>query len=297
MPRHDPPELDVIAILLAPMPFLALAGPPRRLALPRPVGLQPVVVQATPSAAAQRPEPPPRPVVAPPEPPRDTPEDSKHELGPSPFDPGFLPPTTGLRERPEGPGPDPRTLSLNRAKRTPSPSAPAPIARTNPRAPQPDAAHDLLILPQMPSFKCSDHGLQAVLNYLRSAQLFSPRTLHDTPEGLVYELSPDVFVHQIFVDGMAPAGGPCVLEATLRAFRAPSAPAFGPPARVTCFALELVGSRFGFVLETFKQRLHQIIYLRPEVHVSPHDPARLRERTTEQPTKLPACDMQEVDRG
>ncbi|MFO0745787.1 MAG: hypothetical protein U1F43_08945 [Myxococcota bacterium] len=299
---------DTAEFFLAFLPFLALPNPYGRLALPRPRQLarhaadvartpHEVAAHATvePARAGQTVETAPAPAPAP---------EDDDDLTPSPWDPGFDPPPGALGRRPQAQGPDPRSLSLNRKRPSgvmqavrPASQTAAPPPPSKPKPQSVEAAWDILILPQNPHFKAADQGVTAVLTYLRTAQMFTARARHDNPDGVVFDLTPEVFVHMIFVQGQAPPGAPAVREATLRVWPKPQPQTFGPAGKQACFALELIGCRYPQVLEAFKARLHQIVYLRPEVHVVPHDPARLRVAEPAPAQPIPAFDMQEVDRS
>ena len=65
------------------------------------------------------------------------------------------------------------------------------------------------------------------------------------------------------------------------------------PSRQAAFRLELVGARFERLAEAFVARLHQILYLRPQVIACAHDAGRLRGPATRATSKIPRFDLQE----
>lgn len=326
---------EVLAFFLKDLPFLALPGPVRHLALPGPRGRSPLtrvesVVARAPSAASTPastsataptsaaasprastparatadgfPTPPPlEPLQGLSPTAGTTAEDDALEA--SPWDPGFEPPKSAIGTDPNDLGPDPRMLSLNRPRKKgttlPSMRAAPPPPRPTPKkvGPPETPTHDFVIVPQNPTFRTAEQGVNAVLTYLRTAQFFGLRARRDLPDETVFELAPETFVHQIFAEGMAPDGPPSVLEATLRVSPKPRPVPFGPAGRTSCFSLALVGCRFAKVGEPFKARLQQIIYLRPEIFPVPHDPTRLRAPGAAPPAPIPAFDVQEVDRS
>ncbi|MCC6624190.1 MAG: hypothetical protein IT385_23265 [Deltaproteobacteria bacterium] len=332
MPSESPlPLEDVLAFFLKDLPFLALPGPPHHLALPGPRGHAPlarvesVVARAPaastlpPAAAAAHPHAAHPPTSTPrsttpdgfPAPPPLAPlhgmapgaatptGEDEGELAPSPWDPGFEPPKSAVGTDPNDLGPDPRMLSLNRPRRggtVPGMRAVSAPAKKKPGPPV-DPTHDFVIVPQNPTFRTAEQGVNAVLTYLRTAQFFGLRARRDLPDETVFELAPETFVHQIFGEGAAPDGPPSVLEATLRVSAKPRPVPFGPAGRTSCLCLTLVGCRFAKVGEPFKARLHQIVYMRPEIFPLPHDPARLRTTAGSAPASIPAFEVQEVDRG
>jgi len=322
--RESPlPLEDVAAFFLKGLPFLALPGPVRRAALPAPRGQPLARVQ---SVTMRAPEPTATPTAAPtatatpaparrdpdgfPTPPPLTPlqgfapgaptTEPDDALEPSPWDAGWEPPKSAVGTDPNDLGPDPRTLSLNRPRKKGTLPAmraappPPPPKRTGPPE---EPTHDFVIVPQNPTFRTAEQGVNAVLTYLRTAQFLGLRARRDGPDEVVFELAPEAFVHQIFAEGPAPDGPPSVLEGTLRVSPKPRPIPFGPPGRSACFVLTLVGCRFGKVLEPFTARLQQIIYLRPEVFSLPHDRARLRTSGAPSSAPIPAFEVQEIDRG
>ena len=188
----------------------------------------------------------------------------------------------------------------------PDPAPRAPVIRPRPpprpREPlvpagAPEAAHDLIVVPQSPSFRASTHGVMALVRFLQTSQLLAVRAQQDLPNGgLLLELSPDAFAHQLFFEGAAPTGAPVLIEAWLRTSPSPTPTRFGNPPRETCFALEILGCRFPALSEGMKARIHQILYLRPELVRVDHDATRL-ERQSPAPTRqpIPHCDVLEID--
>lgn len=154
--------------------------------------------------------------------------------------------------------------------------------------------HDFVIVPGNPAFRASEQGVKALITYLRTAQILAAKAQKITEQGTTIELLPDVFSHLAFMEGQAPQGLPSVLEGTV--WFGPKAVAlpYGDGTRMAAFRLELVGARFSRLAEAFVARMHQILYLRPEVLSAAHDPARLRgpaPKIAAEP--IPRFDMQE----
>lgn len=261
-------------------------GPPTLL-----LGYYPAVVDAPPET---------RPVEAP------TPLDVPLDLEPRSTMPPLPPPTPPTKsgdafaETPPPPGRprthpevqvDPRTVFKQRSR--PTRLEPRTAAPTLPLADQP--VTDLLIAPQLPSFRASEQGVKAVISYLRATQILTAKQQKTFPDGsTAIELLPDVFVHLAFTDeGGAPPGPPCIAEAYLWFGPKPAKLPFGPP-RESCFRLELVGVRYPRVSDAFVARLNSILYLRAEVHPVPHDPLRLRKPAVVVAAEpIPLFDVQE----
>lgn len=186
---------------------------------------------------------------------------------------------------------DPRTVFKQRGR--PTRLEPRAATPTLPLADQ--AVTDLMIVPQLPSFRASEQGIKAVINYLRATQILTAKQQKSFPDGSVaIELLPDVFVHLAFTDeGGAPPGAPCIAEASLW-FGPKQAPLPFGPTRESCFRLELVGVRYPRVSDAFVARLNSILYLRAEVHPVPHDPRRLRKPAAVVAAEpIPLFDVQE----
>jgi len=201
------------------------------------------------------------------------------------------PPAARPRLRPEIHA-DPRTVFKQRGREP---------TRLEPKAVTPSVriadgpVMDLLIVPQLPSFRASEQGVKAVVGYLRSTQILTAKGQKAGPDGsMTIELLPDVFVHLAFYDeGGAPPGPPCIAESRLWFGPKPVALPFGAD-RASCFRLELVGVRSSMVSPGFIARLNSILYLKAEVLAVPHDPTRLLRPTTVMAAEpIPLFDVQE----
>lgn len=201
------------------------------------------------------------------------------------------PPPGRPRTRPEVQV-DPRTVFKQK---------PRPSERLEPRLPTPSLAlsdqpiTDIVIVPQLPTFRASEQAVKSLLSYLRATQILVARfqkSYPDTATGI--ELLPDVFSHLAFTDeGSSPTGAPCIAEGYLWFGPKPMKLPFGP-ARESCFRLDLVGVRYPRVSDAFVARLNSMLYLRAEVHAVPHDPRRLRKPTVAVATEpIPLFDVQE----
>lgn len=205
---------------------------------------------------------------------------------------GETPPPPGRpRTRPEVQV-DPRTVFKQK---------PRPSDRLEPRPPSPSLAlsdqpiTDIVIVPQLATFRASEQAIKSLLSYLRATQILVARfqkSYPDTATGI--ELLPDVFSHLAFTDeGSSPTGAPCIAEGYLWFGPKPMKLPFGP-ARESCFRLDLVGVRYPRVSDAFVARLNSMLYLRAEVHAVPHDPRRLRKPTVAVATEpIPLFDVQE----
>ena len=206
------------------------------------------------------------------------------------------PPPPSSRPRPPEVHLDPRTAFRRggQASRVGTSRVQAPTRA--PEAASDGPIADLVIVPQMPTFRASEQGVKAVLGYLRNSQILAARAEKLSDEGVRIDLLPDAFSHLAFTEGQAPPGPPSIAEGTLWFGPKPLALAFGDPTRRTSFRLDLVGCRFPRLADAFLARLQQILYLRPEVIASPHDPARLRATTpTLAAQPIPHFDLQEFD--
>lgn len=201
------------------------------------------------------------------------------------------PPPGRPRTRPEVQV-DPRTVFKQK---------PRPSERLEPRAPTPSLAladqpiTDIVIVPQLATFRASEQAIKSLLSYLRATQILVARfqkSYPDTATGI--ELLPDVFSHLAFTDeGSSPTGAPCIAEGYLWFGPKPMKLPFGPT-RESCFRLDLVGVRYPRVSDAFVARLNSMLYLRAEVHAVPHDPRRLRKPTAAVATEpIPLFDVQE----
>lgn len=269
----------------SPQPSLATALPP--IEPPRPAR-SPAIAQSsppTPQAGVEMDEHTPRSTMPPPPPPTPLKARSNDAFSDSP------PPPGRPRTRPEVQV-DPRTVFKQK---------PRPSERLEPRAPTPSLQlsdqpiTDLVIVPQLPTFRASEQAIKALLSYLRATQILVARfqkSYPDTATGI--ELLPDVFSHLAFTDeGSAPSGPPCIAEGYLWFGPKPMKLPFGPE-RESCFRLDLVGVRYPRVSDAFIARLNSMLYLRAEVHAVPHEPRRLRRPTSAVATEpIPLFDVQE----
>jgi len=154
---------------------------------------------------------------------------------------------------------------------------------------------DLMVVPLLPSFRCSEQGVKALLGYLRSTQILTAKHQKAWPDSsMSIELLPDAFVHLAFFnEGGSPPGPPCIAEAHLWFGSKPVALPFGAD-RESCFRLELVGVRCAQVSDAFVARLNSILYLKAQVLAVPHDPKRLRKPTATMAAEpIPHFDVQE----
>ena len=157
------------------------------------------------------------------------------------------------------------------------------------------ATHDHTIIPTNPGFRVAEQGVKALVTYLRTSQILAAKKERTVGDATYIEFLPDVFAHLAFTEGAAPSGPPSILEGTLWFSSKPAAVPFGDPTLTSHFRLEIVGARFPLVSAAFVARLHQILYLRPVVISTPHDPTRLRApspRLAAEP--IPRFDMQET---
>jgi hypothetical protein len=201
------------------------------------------------------------------------------------------PPEARPRLRPEIHA-DPRTVFRQRGQ---------PSARLEPRAAEAAVkiadgpVTDLMVVPLLPSFRCSEQGVKALLGYLRSTQILTAKHQKVWPDSsMSIELLPDAFVHLAFFnEGASPPGPPCIAEGHLWFGSKPVALPFGA-ARESCFRLELVGVRCTQVSDAFLARLNSILYLKAQVLAAPHDPKRLRKpMATVAAEPIPHFDVQE----
>lgn len=146
-------------------------------------------------------------------------------------------------------------------------------APATPIAEQP--SHDLLIVPKNSGFRAADHGIRAVISYLHTTQMLTPTAERLEGDDLVVTLSPGPFAHLLFTEGTAPPGSPVVLEGALFAGASSRPLPWGEPERRACFWLALMGARFHAINDALRKRLHQILYLGPELVRGDHEPSRL----------------------
>ncbi len=180
----------------------------------------------------------------------------------------------------------------------PSPTLQEQVASEGAPAPRPEAHErlwDLIIVPAQTGFRASEQGVKALVLYLDRSQLLRSPTvstleefvghpLHQTAEHWrerlrgpgggdetrIVSLEPGEFSHQIFFEGAAPAGGPAVLRGHIGQRPRPMALPFGQESREAAFWLALVGCRFDKPSRGFLERMHSILYLRPQVFAVPH---------------------------
>lgn len=204
------------------------------------------------------------------------------------------PPPPPSRPRPPDKFIDPRTVFKRRgagrfsgtARRSqPSPSTVAAD----------EAIHDFIIIPGNPAFRAAERGVKSLVNYLRTAQILTAVAEKATDEGTTIDLLPDEFSHLAFVQGQAPPGAPSILQGTLWFGPQAEPLPFGDDPRKAAFRLEIVGARFARLAEGFVARFHQILYLRPQVVTSPHDPGRLRGPALKASAPIPHFDVREED--
>jgi hypothetical protein len=139
-----------------------------------------------------------------------------------------------------------------------------------------DAVSDMLVVPQLPTFRAVEQGVKSFLTYLKTTQILAAKAQKNDADGWTQiELLPDGFAHLAFVEGSAPAGPPCIFEASLWFGPKPRRIPFGAT-REACFWLELIGVRARTLADGFLPKLHSLLYLKPELLVVPHDPKRLR---------------------
>jgi hypothetical protein len=183
----------------------------------------------------------------------------------------------------------------------PSPTLQEQVQSEGAPAPRPEATErlwDLIIVPAQTGFRASEQGVKALVLYLDRSQLLRSPTvstleefvghpLHQTAEHWrarlrgpgagdetrIVSLEPGEFAHQIFHEGAAPGGGPSVLRGHIGQRPRPMALPFGQEGREAAFWLALIGCRFDKPSRGFLERLHSILYLRPQVFAVPHDGA------------------------
>lgn len=183
----------------------------------------------------------------------------------------------------------------------PAPTLQEKVESQGAEDPRPEATQalwDLLIVPAQTGFRASDQGVKALVLYLDRSQLLRSPTvstleefvghpLHQTEEhwrarlrgGVasgetrIITLEPGEFSHQIFFEGAAPAGPSSVQRGHIGQRPRPMAVPFGPEGREAAFWLALTGCRFERPSRGFLERLHSILYLRPQVFAVPHRPA------------------------
>ena len=131
------------------------------------------------------------------------------------------------------------------------------------------ARFDILIVPSRPAFRVSEQGVKALMRWFAASQTFVERSHAITDTAVELVLAPDMYAHSAFAEGAAPAEPP-LAEAVLRFGSEPVELTYGDPGRVVHFYLELVGARYLAPHADFLDRLHQIIYLRPEFFIRPH---------------------------
>lgn len=151
----------------------------------------------------------------------------------------------------------------------------APIVSDGPR-------HDFVIVPTHAGFRISKQGLIALVNHLNTTQVLSPDAAFDPepPTGAL-RFRPGLYVHHIFAEGTRPEGVDALQGAVLswseEAVAVEGAPEIGP--RHLSFRLN--GSRYISPSVGFLERLHRILYLRPQLLTLPHVPAAPEGEATE----------------
>lgn len=202
-------------------------------------------------------------------------------------------PPVNDRPRPPDKYVDPRTVFKRKPAETVGPRTRA--SEPPHTAAAASATHDHAIIPTNPGFRVAEQGVKALVTYLRTSQILVAKKERIVADATFIEFLPDVFAHLAFTEGAAPSGPPAILEGTLWFSSKASSVPFGDPTRTSHFRLDIVGARFARVSEAFVARLHQILYLRPIVITTPHDPARLRApspRVAADP--IPRFDLQET---
>ncbi|MFT7583087.1 MAG: hypothetical protein ACI9MR_004773 [Myxococcota bacterium] len=151
--------------------------------------------------------------------------------------------------------------------------AETPSVTDDGRMPTPDdtelARYDVMIVPGKPGFKCSKHGVKALLSNLAMTQLMVPRSEHAEEEWTEIYLEPDLFAHHVFLEGNAPAQ-PIWQQAVLRVGQAPCELAYGDPGWAVYVYLEILGSTLETPHTEFMDRLNQILYLHPKSYTRAH---------------------------
>lgn len=183
---------------------------------------------------------------------------------------------------------EPQVVETLKEKAEKGPVETAPVAA-------PVSLWDILILPSQDGFRTSEQGVKALILYLDRAQLLRSPTVLSLEEFVghpqhgqgetwrqrmsgieddtrLISLAAGVFAHQIFYEGAAPVGDGAVKTAHIGTRSKPAGLPFGPADRQAAFWLALVGCRFDTPSRGFLERIHSILYLRPVVHVTPHQP-------------------------
>jgi|GEM_PF-3024370 len=132
--------------------------------------------------------------------------------------------------------------------------------------------YDVMIVPGKPGFRLSDQGVAALVRYLGVSQLLVARE-QVTGDGWVeLYFDPDLFAHHLFVDA---AGGdaPALDEAVVRFGTASCTIPYGDEAgKPTCVYIELVGALYPTINDELRDRLQQMLYMRPKVSARPFMP-------------------------
>lgn len=135
-----------------------------------------------------------------------------------------------------------------------------------------DDRYDVLIVPGKPGFRLSDQGVAALVRYLGVSQrlVLRERVSGDGWTELYFD--PDLFAHYLFVEsdaGDLPALDEAVLRFGATSCTVPYGEHAGKPAYVY---FELVGARFSGVTRELRDRLQQMLYMRPQVSARPFVP-------------------------
>ncbi len=131
---------------------------------------------------------------------------------------------------------------------------------------------DVLIVPGRPGFRLAEQGVAALARFLGVSQLLVLRE-RVTGEGWAeLYFDPDLFAHYLFVESEATALPP-LEEAVLRYGTTPCLAPYGESAGQPVYMyLELVGALYPDVTQDIRDRLQQMLYLRPQVSSRPHAP-------------------------
>ncbi len=161
--------------------------------------------------------------------------------------------------------------------------------------------YDIIIAPSRESFRASEHGLKALVQYLTMSQHCVPfaETIDEDTGEVRIRTRADEYGHQVLREGSAPPGGPPFHELTIWQGPARSLP-FGQE-RQAAFLIEVFGSLYPNVLSSFLERLHSILYLRPVAFSQPHDEdafealQAVATGTEQLPTRRAAASTEELD--
>ncbi|TNF23564.1 MAG: hypothetical protein EP329_27235 [Deltaproteobacteria bacterium] len=136
-----------------------------------------------------------------------------------------------------------------------------------------DDRYDVLIVPGKPGFRLSEQGVAALVRFLGVSQLLVLRERVSGEGWIELYFAPDLFAHHLFVEDAVAGDGPALDEAVLRYGTAPCTVPYGDQAgQPTYVYFELVGAAFPHVTEELRDRLQQMLYLRPQVSARPFMP-------------------------